>query len=475
MPAIRVSMGKEHTMADKYDLVVLGGGPAGYPAAIRARQLGLSVAVIERHKLGGTCLNRGCIPTKALIHTSRLYSEIAHAKQLGITVDGYSHDIAKVYGYKDRIVRKLVAGTKMLLNKNGADIIEGNGKLLDANTIDVDGTPIEFKNLLIAVGSKVRMLPAFPLDGKKIITSDQALELKELPPRIGIIGAGAIGMEFGGIFNAFGAQVTILELLPRPMPMDDPDVGKVMWDVYKRRKIDIRCGFNATSCRVEGDVVKVDGEQDGESSEFEFDLLLVSIGREASTKGCGFEEAGIELSRGSVVVDDNLRTKISHIYAAGDCAKPPLLAHKATAEGVYAAELIAGIERKPLNYDHIPAATYTWPEVGSVGVHEEEAIKRGLNYRTANYSLAGSGKALIDGSQEGFIKAVADKESGKLLGITVVGPNASELLAASVIAVTHGVTTEQLVHTIFAHPTVSEAFGELGHAFGDGALHLPPG
>lgn len=461
-------------MTDKYDLVILGGGPAGYPAAIRARQLGLSVAVVERHKLGGTCLNRGCIPTKALIHAAREYEAIGHAKQLGISVEAYSHDFSKVQGYKDRIVRKLVAGTKMLLTKNGADIIEANGKLLDPNTIDADGNRIEFKNLIIAVGSKVRMLPAFPLDGKKIISSDQALELKELPPRIGVIGAGAIGMEFAGIYRAFGSEVTILELLPRPLPMDDPEVGKVMWDVYKRRKIEIRCSFNATSCRVEGDVVKVEGEEDGKMAEFEFDLLLVSIGREASTKGCGIEEAGIELSRGAVVVDENLRTNVGHIYAAGDCARPPLLAHKATAEGIAAVETIAGIERKPLNMDLVPAATYTWPEVGSIGINEEEAEKRGLNFRTATFSLAGSGKALIEGSQEGFIKAVADKDTDRLIGITIVGPNASELLACSVLAITNGLTGSDLEHSIFAHPTVGEIFGELGHTFGDGPLHLPP-
>ncbi len=466
-------MAAENAGKDKYDVVVLGGGPGGYPAAIRARQLGLSTAIIERHKMGGTCLNRGCIPTKALIHASRVYAEFGDLKKMGISAENPGFEYSKVQKYKDRIVGKLVAGTKLLLKSNGAEIIEANGKLIDDHTIEAGERRVEFKNLIIAVGSKVRQLPAFPFDGKRIISSDQALELEELPKNIGIVGAGAIGMEFGGIFRAFGSDVTILELLPAPMPMDDPEAGKVMWDVFKRRGINIHCNFNTTSCRVEGDVVKIEGESGGVKADYEFDMLLVSIGREASTMGCGLEEAGLKLSRGAVEVDENCRTNIGHIFAVGDCARPPLLAHKATAEGIFVAEMLAGHQRPPINLDHIPWATYTWPEVGHVGIHEEMAQKRNLKYRTAMFSLAGNGKALIEGSQEGFIKAVVDAESGKVMGITIVGPSASELLAGAVMAVQSGMTGEQLAQTCFAHPTVGESFGELGHALGDGALHIP--
>ncbi len=462
-------------MAEKYDLAIIGGGPGGYPAAIRARQLGMSVALIERQTLGGVCLNRGCIPTKALIRAAHTYNDINSSKQFGITAENISCDFTKVQVFKNRIVKKLVAGTKMLMDKNGVDVVSGSGKMADANTIDVEGTKVEFKNMLIAVGSKVRMLPSFPLDGKKIISSDQALELQSLPPNIGIIGAGAIGMEFAYIFKAFGPKVTILELLPRPLPMDDPEVGQVMWDIYKHKGIDIHCGFNATSCKAEGDIVKVSGEENGESREYQFDLLLVSIGREACTMGCNFEEVGIKLLKGAVVVDDTLRTTLPHIYAVGDCARPPLLAHKATYEGIYVVETLAGHKREPVDYDRIPAATYTWPEVASIGINEETAAKRGLDYKTAKFSLAGCGKALIEGSQEGFIKAVADKSTDKLLGFSLVSPMASELISAATLALKGGLTTKALAETCIAHPTISEIFGELGHAFGDGSLNLPPG
>ena len=461
-------------MPETYDLVILGGGPGGYPAAVRARQLGMRIALVERHQLGGTCLNRGCIPTNALIWAAHTYSDASSGKSLGINVDAISYDFGRVQAFKNRIVKKLIAGTRMLMDKNGIDLISGHGKLADANTVDVDGRDIVFKNLLIAVGSKVRMLPAFPLDGEKIISSDQALEIKELPENIGIIGAGAIGMEFGYIFRAFGSKVTILELLPRPLPMEDPDVGAVMWGIYKHKGIDIHCGFNATLCKAADGGVKVTGKEDGKDIEYQFDMLLVSIGREACTLGCNFEGVGIEMSKGAVVVDDTLRTNIPHIHAVGDCARPPLLAHKATAEGIYVVEKIAGHKRDPINYDMIPAATYTWPEVGSVGISEETAGKRGMAIRTATFSLAGCGKALIEGSQEGFIKGVVDKGSGKVVGISIVAPYASELLSAAVLAVRCGVKWGDLAETCFAHPTVGEIFGELGHAFGDGSIHLPP-
>jgi len=462
-------------MPETFDIVILGGGPGGYPAAVRARQLGMSVALVERHQLGGTCLNRGCIPIKALIRAARAYNDMSSGKSLGVTAQTISFDFERVQAFKNRIVKKLAAGTKVLMDRNGVDLIAGNGKLADANTVDVDGKHIGFKNLLIAVGSKVRMLPAFPLDGLKIISSDQALEIKELPKNIGIIGAGAIGMEFGYIFRAFGSDVTMLELLPRPLPMDDPDVSRVMWEVYKHKGIDIHCGFNAASCKAEDGGVKVTGTEDGKDVGYQFDMLLVSIGREACTLGCNFEGVGIEMSKGAVVVDDTLTTNIPHIHAVGDCARPPLLANKASSEGVYVVEKIAGHKRDPINYDMIPAATYTWPEVGSVGISEETAGKRGMEIRTATFSLAGNGKALIEGSQEGFIKGVAEKESGRLIGISIVGPHASELMSAAVFAVRCGIKWTELAETCFVHPTVGEAFGELGHTFGGGALHLPPG
>ncbi|MCX6647056.1 MAG: dihydrolipoyl dehydrogenase, partial [bacterium] len=446
---------KEHLsmIEKKFDIAILGGGPGGYVAAIRASQLGMSVGLIEKQFLGGTCGNAGCIPTKALIQSAHTYELAKGAKTFGVKTGDVEFDWASFMKYKTRCVVKLRKGVESLMLKNKIEVINGFGVLKNPETIEVDGIQVKSKNIILATGSHSRSLPSLPVDGRKIITSDHALELEILPKRILIVGAGAIGCEFAYIFSSVGVDVTIVEFLDRALPMEDKDISLEFEQALKRRKIKLH-----TSASVEGvqntdtGVISRVKPRDG-SDEFkiETDMVLVSVGRGPSTSGCGFEEVGIEMNRGFIKVDEYMRTGVGNIRAIGDAVGGLMLAHKASAEGILAVDTIAGIERKPIVMDNIPRATYSQPEVASVGLNEDVAQERyGRTARTGKFPFAGIGKAVVIREAAGFAKLISGGEDGKLVGAHIIGPHATDLIATASTAINLGASAGDFVHVIQA-------------------------
>ena len=459
----------------KFDIAILGGGPGGYVSAIRASQLGMSVGLIEQDYLGGTCGNIGCIPTKALIQSAHMYELAKGAKTFGIKIGDAGFDWTSFMKYKTRCVVKLRKGVENLMQKNKIDVINGFGTLKDPDTIEVDGTQIKAGNIILATGSHARSLPNIPIDGHRIITSDHALELEHLPQKILIVGAGAIGCEFAYIMSAVGVDVTIVEFLECALPMEDSDISAEYEQALKRRKIKLHTSASVEEVHVgESNVVSRVKPRDGNDAfEIETDQVLVSVGRGPSTSGIGLEEAGIGLDRGFIKVDAKNYTGIGNIYAIGDAVGGLMLAHKASAEGILAVETIAGIEREPIVMENIPRATYSQPEVGSVGLNENTARERfGENIKTGKFPFAGIGKAVIIGESNGFAKLISAGDGGKLVGAHIIGPHATDLIAIAGTAISLGASAVEFVHVVQAHPTLSEVWLEASHALFEGAIHF---
>ncbi len=477
-------------MPQEYDVLVIGAGTGGYVAAIRAAQLGLRTAVVEKQKaLGGTCLLWGCIPTKALLEHAHALKVVQQAREWGVSIASggsgaaaVSIDMTQVHARKDRIVNGLTKGVEFLFKKNKIDWIKGTARLTGNGGVDVfEGDKQGLKarrEIIVATGSTPRSVAGVAIDHERIITSDDAIHLREVPKTVAIMGSGAVGVEFASIFRRFGSDVTILELLPRLVPVEDDAVSIELAKSFRKQGITSHTGAKVTGATATADAVAIDVQlADGTRQQIRADYLLVATGRAPVTTALNAEGAGLEMEKGYIKVDAEYRTSVPGIRAIGDViaigsAPHPQLAHVSSAEGVIAAERIAGQASRPLNYDHVPGCTYCDPEIGSVGLTEQEARARGYDVRVGTFPLAVLGRAKIAGETDGFVKIVAEKKYDELLGVHMIGARSTELVAEATAALRLESTVEELIRTIHAHPTFAEAIGEAAHAVHGAAIHV---
>jgi dihydrolipoamide dehydrogenase len=462
----------EAPLADQqYDVLIIGSGPGGYVAGIRAGQLGMKVAVVEKDPfVGGTCTHRGCIPTKALLENADIYDKVRRAKEFGITVGDVQLDFKAGQDRKQEVVDKNAKGIEFLFKKNKVERLTGFGKLVNPNTVDVDGKQITAKNIILAMGSVPKDLPHIKTDGKRIINSDHILKLTEVPKSLLVIGAGAVGCEFASIFSRFGAKTTIVEVLPQLLPIEDEEIAKEFTRLMKKKGIEVFTDAKVDACEVTDSGVKTTLTFKGKQQTIETELVLSATGRRAVTENCGLEKTKVKVDpRGFVQVDPFMRTAEPNIYAIGDIVPTPALAHVASFEGILAIEHMKGMEVRPLNYDHVPNCTYTEPEVASVGLTERKAKERGYDVKVGKFPFTANAKARILGEAGGLVKIVADKKYDEFLGLHIVGPRATELIVEGGAALELEATAESIAKTIHAHPTLSEAIMEaaedvLGHS-----------
>lgn len=450
----------------EFDLVILGGGSGGYACALRSAQLGKSVVLIESDKLGGTCLHRGCIPTKALLHAGEIADNSREASHFGVNAQFLSMDMPAVNTYKDGVIGKLFKGLQGLVKSRGITLVQGHGKLVGKNTVEVNGEKYVGKNIVLATGSYARTLPGLEIDGKRIITSDHATSLDYVPKSAIVLGGGVIGCEFASVWKSFGAEVTIIEALPHLVALEDESSSKLLERAFRKRGINFELGDRFKSAKVSADSVTVTLEN---GKEFIADVLLVAVGRGPVSANLGYEEQGIAMERGYVTVDEKCRTSVPGIWAVGDLIPTLQLAHVGFGEGILVAEEIAGLNPRPINYDGVPRVTYSDPEVASVGLTTAVAKERGHDVVELNYDLAGNGKAQILGTA-GSIKLVAEK-NGPVLGIHMVGARVGELLAEAQLIYNWEASATDVAPLIHAHPTLSEAMGEAHMALAGKPLH----
>jgi dihydrolipoamide dehydrogenase len=454
-----------------YDLIVIGSGPGGYSAAIRAGQYGLKTALIEKQaKLGGTCLLVGCIPTKALLHTADVWERFEHSEQEGILCENPRLDYPKVKERKDGIVNKHSNGVAFLLKRAKVERITGYATLKGGGKIEVESSEgkktLETKNIIIATGSEARMLPGLEPDAESILTNIEILNLGQVPKSLGIIGAGAVGVEFASIFKRFGSEVIVMEMLPRIVPVEDEDISKELERLFRKQKIRVETGARAENIQKTGKSVKLTlTTKDGKKEAVEVEKLLIAVGRKPNTEKIGLENTKVEVDRGFIKVDRNQQTAEPGVYAIGDVvAGTPQLAHVATREGMIAVAHIAGKPAIPINKNRIPGATYTEPGIASVGMTEAQARAAGYKVRIGKFPFAGDSKATILGRHDGFIKVVADETYGEILGVHIIGPEAFELIGEAVAAMESESTVDVMMQAIHAHPTLYEAMGEAFNA-----------
>jgi dihydrolipoamide dehydrogenase len=472
-------------VSDSFDVIVIGSGTGGYVAAIRAAQLGLKTAVVERYSaLGGTCLNWGCIPTKALLEHAHAFKIAQEAAEWGINLGGATPaiDMARVHARKNKIVTGITKGVEYLFKKNAIAWVKGTGALAGRGRVEVTGAEtrtLSAREIIVATGSQPRSVPGIEIDRQQIITSDEAIHLPVVPKSIAILGSGAVGVEFASIFRRFGSEVTLIELLPRLVPNEDEAVSAELEKAFKKRGIAVRTGTKVTSAKAgaDGVTLQMEAASGGKGGSLTVEKLLVAIGRGPVTEGLRAEEAGLTLERGFVKVDREFRTSVPGISAIGDVitfgtGAHAQLAHLSSAEGIALAERLAGQPFHPINYDHVPGCTYCEPEIGSVGLTEKEAIARGFDVRIGTFPFGVLGRAKMAGETEGFVKIVADKRYDEVLGVHMIGPRSTELVAEATLALRLESTVEELIRTIHAHPTMSEAVGEAAHATHGAAIHI---
>jgi dihydrolipoyl dehydrogenase len=453
-------------VANAFDVIVVGGGPAGYVCAIRAAQLGLATAVVERDKLGGVCVNIGCIPTKALLHSAWIANVVSHdAKELGIEVGGVKTDYGVAMRRSRKVSEQNSKGVEFLMKKHKITVIKGNGVLGRNRTVKVGKDEHQArKALVIATGSRVKGIPQIGLEINKntVISSDEALFLEKPPATLAIIGAGAVGCEFADIFNAFGTKVTLIEVLPRILPIEDGEASDALTKSYKKRGISVLAGVKVKKANVQKDKVTLEIDNNGKSESVEAEKVLMAAGRAVNTEELGLKEAGVQLTdRGFIKVHpETLETTAAGIYAIGDVAGPPMLAHKGSREGLVVAERVAGHRPQPIKYDNVPSVTYCHPEVASIGVTEEQAKERKLDYQVGRFPFSANGRARTAGETEGFVKIIRDKKYGEILGAHIVGSHASEIIHELAVARQNEYTVEEVDLAIHAHPTLSEAIAE---------------
>jgi len=449
------------------DVTVIGSGPGGYVAAIRAAQLGLKTALVEKWPaLGGTCLHVGCIPTKALLHSAEILETARDAARFGVKTGDVKLDLEATHKHKTDAVRRQARGVDYLMKKNGIAVVAGHGRLKGPGKVEVAGKDgakqtIATKNVILATGSVPKLLPGLKVDSTRVVTSTEALALEFVPKTFMILGAGAVGVEFASIYSRFGSAVTLVEMLPRVLPLEDEDSSAELHRSFRKRGIDVRVATRVENVKVldKGVEVQVQSEKGGKET-LKADVLLVAIGRKPVTEDLGLEGTRVELERGFVKVDARMRTGEPSVYAIGDLLPTPALAHVASHEGIVAAEAIAGRDPSPINYDQIPSCTYSEPEVASIGLTEQAARARGHKVRVGRFPFSAIAKASIQGTTEGFVKLVGAEAYDELLGIHIVGPKATELIGEGGLALRLESTVEDLYHAIHAHPTLSEAIGE---------------
>ncbi len=463
-------------MSDSYDVIVIGGGPGGYVCAIRAAQLGLKTACVERRAtLGGTCLNIGCIPSKALLQSSENFEEASHAfSEHGVMIESVKLDLARMMARKDSVVSANVKGVEFLFKKNKVDWLKGSGRVTAPGRVDVDGTEYYAKHIVIATGSESLTLPGVEVDERSIVTSTGALGLDQVPGHLAVIGGGYIGLELGSVWKRLGADVTVIEYLDRLVPGMDAEIAKTFERVLGKQGIKFRLGTKVTAARKgnDGVTLTVEPAKGGQAEEIHADVVLVSIGRRAYTDGLGLAESGVELDdRGRVKVDAHYATNVPGIYAIGDVIAGPMLAHKAEEEGVALAERIAG-QAGHVNYDVIPGVVYTWPEVASIGRTEDDLKRQGVEYKVGKFPFTANGRARAMGSTDGFVKILADKATDQILGAHIIGPDAGGLIAELATAMEFGASSEDVARTCHAHPSLSEAVKEAALAVEGRALHI---
>ncbi|MBK7867326.1 MAG: dihydrolipoyl dehydrogenase [Ignavibacteriales bacterium] len=464
----------------KYDLAILGGGPGGYVAAIRAGQLGLKTVVIDKDNLGGICLNWGCIPTKSLLKNAEIYDTLSnHSGDFGISFKELSIDFSKVIKRSRDISEKISKNVEMLVKKNKVDRIRGFVKLSSKNTIDIldnDGkktSTIEADKIIIATGARPRNVPSIPVDRKDIITSSEAMNLPEMPSSLIVVGAGAIGIEFAYFYSVLGTKVTIIEMLDRILPVEDREVSETLAKSFKKRGVEIHTGAVVESAKPGKDGVTVTITKDGKKIEMKADKVLSAIGVTGNIEGIGLEELGIEIFKNHIKVDKkDYSTNVAGVYAIGDVIGPPWLAHVASAEGLHCIETIKGLHSTPVDYGNIPGCTYCQPQVASIGLTEEQAKEKGYKLKIGKFPFMASGKAFAIGERDGFVKLIFDEEYGELLGAHIVGSEATEMIAELAIARTLEATYETIIKTVHAHPTLSESVMEAAAmAYGE-AIHI---
>jgi dihydrolipoamide dehydrogenase len=464
-------------LSDSFDLVILGSGPGGYVAAIRAAQLGLKTAIVERENLGGICLNWGCIPTKALLRSSEIYHYMKQAEKYGLSVEKPGFDLEKVVARSRGVAKQLNQGVTGLMKKNKITVYFGDGKLTAANTIAVakDGkvTNVTAKNIIIATGARARDLPFAKADGQRVWTYRHAMTPPEMPSKLLVIGSGAIGVEFASFYNDMGAKVTVVEMLDRIMPVEDADISDFMQKALTKQGMDIRpsTGVQKLTSTAKGVTAEIKAK-DGAVTTEDFSHVIVAVGIVPNTEEIGLEGLGIKTDRGHIVTDEFCRTNVPGVYAIGDVTGAPWLAHKASHEGVIAAEHIGGAHPHPMDKANIPGCTYCHPQVASVGLTEAKAKEAGHAVKVGKFPFIGNGKAIALGEAEGFVKTVFDEATGELLGAHMVGAEVTEMIQGYVIGRTLETTEAELMHTVFPHPTISESMHESVLAAFGRAIHI---
>ena len=461
-------------MDDEYDVVVVGAGPGGYVAAIRAAQLGLKTAVVERDELGGVCLNWGCIPSKALLKNAEVLSLLHRAEEFGFQFDNLRVDYAKAVERSRQVVDRNTKGVASLLRKNKVEHIKGEATLKDSHAVQIapEGRVIRTKNVILATGARPRSIPALPLDGDVVISSREALEMRQLPSAIAIVGAGATGVEFAYLFNAYGVTVTLVEILPRLVPNEDEEISQELEKAFCAEGITCLLGSGVTAMTpIEGGArLKIESSKGNQDIDCE--KVLVAIGVQANTESLGLAGMGVELDRGFIRIDANMSTSVSGVYAIGDVTGKLLLAHVASAQGVVAAETIGGVESQPLDYVGMPRATYCLPQIASMGLTESQAREQGHEVKIGKFPFRASGKAVAIGETAGMVKLVVDKQYGELLGAHLIGPEVTELLAELSLTKLLEGTTLELGWMVYSHPTLSEVVKEAALASDGRAVHI---
>jgi dihydrolipoamide dehydrogenase len=459
-------------MAKSFDVVVVGSGPGGYVAAIRAAQLGLSVAAVEDDRPGGVCLNWGCIPTKALLRNAEVVHLVQHADRFGVKVDNVRADYAEAIKRSRGVADRMAKGVEFLFRKNKITLFPGTGTLTSKTTVEVKGAsgtePLTARAIILATGSQPKSLPGVSIDEKVVVSSNGAVRNEARPASMIVIGAGAVGMEFADVYAAYGTQVTVLEALDRVLPVEDGEASALVARLFGRRGITIKTGVKVSAVTSGGPGAVVETTE----GRIEAEQVLMAVGRGARTAGVGLEGVGVQLERGFVKVSPTMETSVKGIYAVGDMAGAPLLAHKAMAEGVVAAEAIAGRNPRPLDYGNVPSCTYCRPQVASIGLSEARARDNGREVMVGKFPFTANGKAVALGETDGFVKVVADKASGEILGVHIVGPEATEIIHEFAVGRTLEATVEEIMHTIHAHPTLSEAALEATLAALGQAIHI---
>ncbi len=465
---------------EQFDVTIIGSGPGGYVAAIRAGQLGLKVAMIEKDtRLGGTCTLRGCIPTKQMLMSAHVYEQMQHAADFGVQATGIQLAFADVQKRKDRVVLKNTKGIEYLMKKNKVTVFKGTGKLALPGKVEVTGADgakqtIETKAIIIATGSVVRPIPGFETDGVHVVNSDHILELKDVPKSLIVMGAGAVGCEFASVYSRFGAETTIVELMPRLVPLEDEEVSKELEKSFRKRKIKSQLDTKLEKLEKTENGVRVTGKTaKGEAVSLEAEMLLVAVGRMPFTEGLGLEGTKVKVEKGFIQVDEYQQTAEPRVYAIGDVVPTPLLAHLASKEGIVAVEHIAGDKGvRPINLRLVPNCTYCDPEVASVGLTEAKAREQGYDVKVGKFPFSASGKARILGEEEGFVKIVSESKYDEILGVHIIGPHATELIAEACVAMQLESTAEELGRTMHAHPTVSETVMEAAEGVHGLAVHI---